>query len=66
MVVVKHRGRQPPSYDVYGCTECYDGKPRIRNGEYVNCSCGAAPNSNLARLYRMPDWPRVPVVWERV
>jgi hypothetical protein len=57
--LVKHRGRQPPEIAVYCCTGCARDKPTIRNGIHVACSCGAAPNDQLARLWNLPDWPRV-------
>lgn len=64
----KSRGRQPPHYGVYACTGCSSDKPTIRDGAHVKCGkCGAAPNPNLAKLYHMPDWPRVPAgEWVRV
>ena len=54
------RGRPQPPVEVYCCTGCAYDKPTIRDGVHVNCAkCGAAPNDQLARLWNLPDWPRV-------
>lgn len=55
----KRRGRPAPPISVYCCTGCSSDKPRISNGVHVHCRCGAAPNPQLARLWDLPDWPRV-------
>lgn len=53
------RGRPRADVGMYICTGCASDKPTIRNGVHVECACGAAPNSQLARLWDLPDWPRV-------
>lgn len=55
----KKRGRQPPAIGVYCCAGCATDKPTIRDGVHVACKCGAAPNDQLARLWNLPEWPRV-------
>lgn len=56
----RRRGRQPPDIGIYCCTGCVRDKPTIRDGIHVECAyCGSAPNDQLARLWSLPDWPRV-------
>ena len=58
--LIKKRGRQPPEIGGYCCTGCAHDKPTVRDGVHVACSkCGAPPNDQLARLWNLPEWPRV-------
>jgi hypothetical protein len=56
----RKRGRPAPEIGIYCCTGCASDKPTIRHGVHVACAyCGAAPNDQLARLWDLPEWPRV-------
>lgn len=59
----RKRGRPQPEVGIYCCTGCGSDKPTIRSGVHVACAkCSAAPNSQLARLWNLPEWPKVVTV----
>lgn len=63
MSTKRKRGRPQPNVGFYCCTGCASDKPTIRNGVHVACSkCAAPPNKQLARLWNLPEWPKVVTV----
>ena len=58
------KGRPKPPVLGYICGHCATNKPRIRDNMHVNCSCGAAPNPQLAELLQLKHWPSLEgAVW---